>query len=334
MQVQPVVLNGDAGGDFEMNDVEGFNRVHVLSHLSPEVRKRVAALRKLQIEGVKIEAEFYKAMHDLDVDFQKKFSGLYARRRQLVNGESEPNEEEASFPLFNPGETELVEEFKKQCTVNESKEPAKGVPEFWLETFRHFELVGDMIQENDEEVLKSLTDVTMELTKDPMSFTLSFHFAPNDYFTNTVLTKKYMMKCEVDDEEPAEFDGPEIYKCEGCKIDWKEGKDVTKKLIKKKQKNKKNPAAGPRFVTKEVKADSFFNFFDPATNENGIDDDMDEADKNLLSMDFEIGQMFRDTLIPHALFHFTGETEVEDDDFDEDEEDDMEDEDDDDEDEE
>lgn len=45
-------------------------------------------------------------------------------------------------------------------------------------------------------------------------------------------------------------------------IEWNEGKNVTKKVIKKKQ--KKGSGAG-RFITKTVKADSFFNFFDPPT---------------------------------------------------------------------
>jgi hypothetical protein len=31
------------------------------------------------------------------------------------------------------------------------------------------------------------------------------------------------------------YDGPDFHKCQGCKIDWKEGKNVTVKTIKKKQ---------------------------------------------------------------------------------------------------
>ena len=44
-------------------------------------------------------------------------------------------------------------------------------------------------------------------------FTLEFHFSPNEYFTNTVLTKEYFMKCKPDDKEPFTFEGPEIFKC-------------------------------------------------------------------------------------------------------------------------
>lgn len=48
-----------------------------------------------------------------------------------------------------------------------------------------------------------------------------------------------------------------------CTIDWQKGKNVTVKLIKKVQKHKGRGTK--RTVTKTVKADSFFNFFDPPT---------------------------------------------------------------------
>ena len=55
--------------------------------------------------------------------------------------------------------------------------------------------------------------------------------------------------------------GPEIIKCTGCTIDWKKGKNLTVKQVKKKQKHKSKGSI--RTITKQVKADSFFNFFDP-----------------------------------------------------------------------
>lgn len=47
------------------------------------------------------------------------------------------------------------------------------------------------------------------------SFTLEFHFEPNDFFTNTVLTKTYKMRSEPDENDPFSFDGPEIMSCTG-----------------------------------------------------------------------------------------------------------------------
>lgn len=52
----------------------------------------------------------------------------------------------------------------------------------------------------------------------------------------------------------------------GSKINWKEGKCITKKISKKKQRNKKTGAT--RVVEKEVKAATFFHFFDEMEGEN------------------------------------------------------------------
>ena len=46
-----------------------------------------------------------------------------------------------------------------------------------------------------------------------------------------------------------------------CKIDWKKGKNVTVKTVKKKQKHKGSGTT--RTITKTVQSDSFFNFFSP-----------------------------------------------------------------------
>ena len=47
------------------------------------------------------------------------------------------------------------------------------------------------------------------------SFSLEFFFEPNEFFTNTILTKTYKMRSEPDDSDPFSFDGPEIMGCTG-----------------------------------------------------------------------------------------------------------------------
>jgi nucleosome assembly protein 1-like 1 len=56
---------------------------------------------------------------------------------------------------------------------------------------------------------------------------LKFYFSPNDYFNNTIIVKHF------------DFEGDEIKKSYGDVIEWKEGKNVTLKIVKKKNKNKK-----------------------------------------------------------------------------------------------
>ena len=46
-------------------------------------------------------------------------------------------------------------------------------------------------------------------------FTLEFYFDSNEYFTNTVLTKNYVMRSSPDETDPFSFEGPEIIKCTG-----------------------------------------------------------------------------------------------------------------------
>ena len=105
-------------------------------------------------------------------------------------------------------------------------------------------------QDTDEPLLELLQDIKITFSeKEPMGFTLNFHFAKNDFFTNSVLTKQvisrivktiyifqrltfqYDMKCLPDPEDPFSFEGPEIFKCVGCPIDWLPGKNLTVKQV-------------------------------------------------------------------------------------------------------
>jgi hypothetical protein len=73
---------------------------------------------------------------------------------------------------------------------------------------------------------------------------------------------------------------------QGCTIDWKKGKNVTVKVVKKKQKHRSRGSV--RTVTRTVQNDSFFNFFEPPTVDD-VENEMDEHIQSLLTADFEIG---------------------------------------------
>jgi len=188
----------------------------------------------------------------------------------------------------------------------------KGVPQFWLTVLKNVDMISEMIQEHDEPVLQYLVDIDVNIEDEPNpGFKLIFHFAPNEYFSNLTLVKYYTLQIKEDAQDPFEYDGPEIIACDGCKIDWKEGKNVTVKLIKKKQKHK--GTGSTRFVTKQVKADSFFNFFDVPPNTPGHEDELDDETRVLLHQDFEVGQALRDRIIPRAALFYTGEAQDDDD---------------------
>ena len=250
------------------------------------VKRRVKALKKIQVDVLKVEAEMAAAIHDIEVKFASQFEPFYAKRTQIVTGEYEPNDDECDFPSDEEeeeedeeeeegeegnkqngkkGEADPEAEKKKEAdlkAVHGMDENTKGIPEFWLTILKNVELISNNIQEHDEPILAHLTDIQVKLSPKPkMGFTLEFYFSPNDFFTNSVLTKHYELKAEVDPEDPFSFEGAEVSKCTGCEINWKKGKNVTVRSVTKKQKHKSK--GNVRTVEKQVPNDSFFNFFSP-----------------------------------------------------------------------
>ncbi|XP_057366273.1 nucleosome assembly protein 1-like 1-B [Daphnia carinata] len=291
-----------------------------IKSLPAAVQRRIKALKNLQLETTKIEAEFFKEVHVLECKYQEKYQSFFEKRAKITSGDYEPTDEECVWTLDDDKESEeLSEDMKNKVTLeNDTKEEdMKGVPEFWLTIFKNVELLADMVQDHDEPILKHLVDIKVRYVEEPMGFILDFHFTPNDYFENTILTKTYDMKCVPDEEDPFSFEGPEIHKCKGTTIDWKKGKNVTVKTIKKKQKHKSKGSV--RTVSKTVQNDSFFNFFSPPAVTDDADEEVDEDTRALLTADFEIGHYIRESIVPRATLYFTGDALMEDD-FDEEEE--------------
>lgn len=205
-------------------------------------------------------------MYALERKYQDLYQPLHDKRKTIVTGEFEPTGKETEWTYeandedVTPEVQSITNELRKNLQIN-YQDDVKGVPDFWLTIFRNTEMLSSMLQPPDEPALKKLIDIKIIYEQEPMSYTLEFHFEPNEYFTNTVLTKQYFLKSKVDAEYPFTFEGPEIFKCVGCNIDWHKGKNLTVKTIKRKQKHKARGAV--RTVTKQVPADSFFNFFKP-----------------------------------------------------------------------
>jgi hypothetical protein len=180
---------------------------------------------------------------------------------------------------------------------------------------------------------------------------LEFYFTENEFFTDKILTKTYEILDEKDEKRPFLISSNILYKIRGCEINWKDDKDVTVKITKTKQNSKSSGQT--RIVNKEEKQDSFFNFF-KTPNEDGIkpsikkllskdegkkeekslnEDDESSEDEidDLFEMDFAIGQVLKEDIVPKAILFYTGELNEDFDmenDYDEFEDDDEEDDDD------
>jgi len=316
----------------KLGNMVGQNSGYIQSLPAP-VKKRIKALKKIQLEATKQEAKFYEEVHKLECKYHRLYEPLYKKRAQITAGTYEPTEDECEWPSDSEDEeTELSDGVKeKKAKIENEKEgkeegkkedaDVKGIPSFWLTIFKNVDMLSEMVQEADEPLLELLQDITVTFSESaPMGFTLHFHFKENDYFNNPILTKEYEMKCEPMEDDPFGFEGPEIFKCKGCSIDWKKGKNLTVKQVKKKQKHKSK--GNVRVITKQVKADSFFNFFDPPQVPDDPTAEVDEDTQAILTADFEIGHYIRERIVPRAVLYFTGEALEDESDFEEEEDED------------
>ncbi|CAM9545720.1 unnamed protein product [Ascophyllum nodosum] len=197
-----------------------------------------------------------------------------------------------------------------------------GVPHFWMQCMLHHEALHDVVCEPDLEALYYLSDVRCVDKDDLLGFTLEFHFDDNPYFTNSVLKKRYDTANIMDQGEPL------LEGVHGTEINWKTGRNLCERTIRRKVKLRGARSGEARTVTKVEKTESFFKFFQNPIMYEADDDEDDEEQYNFsFDMDYEVARIFRNHLIPNAVLWFTGEavSDEEDEDDEEDDEDDDED---------
>ncbi len=109
----------------------------------------------------------------MELKYQNEFyKPLFARRSEIVSGKAEPTEEELKD---EEEESEDQEEKNKEVVVKKEEEEKAdeenivGVPEFWLTVLKHHELFETAITPKDEDALKYLIDITVELHPDDES---------------------------------------------------------------------------------------------------------------------------------------------------------------------
>jgi nucleosome assembly protein 1-like 1 len=202
-----------------------------IESLPVSVRRRVAGLKGVQKDHSKLEAEFQEEVLQLEKKYFAKFTPLYQTRAKIVNGTSEPTEEQVKIGETKDDDDEDEDAPEEELNTDEGKD-VKGIPEFWLSAMKNQISLAEMITDRDEPALKALTDIRMEYLDRP-GFRLIFEFAENEYFSNKTITKTYFY------QEENGYGGDFIYDhAEGDKVEWKAGKDLTVRVESKKQRNK------------------------------------------------------------------------------------------------
>lgn len=149
------------------------NPAEMVALLPAPVKRRIKALKKLQLDATNIEAKFFKEVHDLECKYHNFYLPLYEKRTTIVTGQYEPTDEEAQWP--SDDENDLPEAIKEKIKLEEEKDnkekeqkDEKGVPEFWLTIFRNVSLLSEMVQPHDVPILKHLVDIRTVCKEEPM----------------------------------------------------------------------------------------------------------------------------------------------------------------------
>ena len=288
--------------------------IKTIQSMPKEVQDRFKVLHMLSDKRSKLNDEFNEACKKLEAKILEKKKPFLDQRKDIIAGETESYGDltEKFDTTHEDLKTKVAAIVKPPKKEGEEEDPVKepldvsylkgkkGVPDFWVRAIKSNKLIMDEVKPNDEKIIDLVTHVeTMtkenEETKN-MELTLSMTFQKeNDFFTNETLS----VTLEFEDEES-------VKEVRGTKIDWKDGKDVTQKKIKKKQKHKKTGET--RTVVKTVDANSFFNIFkDKKVTADGQEDSEDENDaRDKIDEVQQSVEDFHDLLIPEALEYYLG----------------------------
>lgn len=302
----------DEGDDevVDMGEEDEEEDEDMMSMLPPKVRRRVEKLKDLNTVREGIMEEYLKERAALENKYGDLCRPLYAQRLDIIKGVMD-----AAIAAEKPTDAIPTGDDNEVEAEGENGAVTVGVPQFWVCAMGHMETVAELVTERDVDCLEHLVNVTCDDFEDGHGFTLRFHFEPNDYFENEVLTKTYEIPNLLLDDEPI------LKNVSGCVIHWKQDDDdtaapttgrrcLTHTRVQKRQRSRKGKNAGQiRTVTKNERTDSFFHFFNPPKMPAMEDMDEDEADaiEEAFDHDYDVAQAFRSHLVPKGVLWFTGE---------------------------
>ena len=211
---------------------------------SDNVKSKLILLSEIHLDKKRVEDDQCgKEYDELQDRYDKQYQEIYDKIDDIVNSTEK---------------IELTPEEMNKYGITETEEP-KAIDDYWEKVIinsRYF-----TITDRDKVILKYLKKVKIvKFPENVVDFRVDFYFKPNEFFTNEILSKKYIYG----------KDGL-LKKAEGTEIDWKSSdKNTTIEKVKKRIKK------GKKFINeyKETKVDSFFSFFGQVDDMSFISDEV------------------------------------------------------------
>ncbi|CAD8065365.1 unnamed protein product [Paramecium primaurelia] len=250
--------------------------LEAIKQLPPKQQPTAVAIQHHLNKWADSEKQVSKKVRQLQTEYLRSVIPLQNEINAIIKG------------LRAPTEEEIKDANTYQIEIKDIQ--ASPLQNYWGQVLMNNSLTGKLISESDKSIFRHLLSVNVELGENGKDFTLKFEFEDNENFDACILTKAYVFE-DSDDEFPS--------KQKGSQIKWKEGKNITKKIVKRKQKNKKTGQT--REIEKEEKAPTFFHFFEDVDQINNEDEKIERE-----QFDFELGSQFVNQIIPKALFTYLG----------------------------
>jgi len=239
------------------------------------LKNKLVALKNIHKEQYDIEVKYCNELIEVEKKYMNLLKPYWKKRADIVSGKCDNEIKQVEYPEFN-------------C-LNDVQ--CKGIPDFWLTVMLHHPKISENITEMDIKILSFLSDIRIEYMKENANFRLVFDFMQkcqkdveleNIYFSDESL---YLNFYYVLDNScgKAEYSHSHV---EGSGISWK-----TKNYIEEAVNNKSS---------------SFFMIFYPPNPNDHVYELESSIINETLNQIFEIGEIFKDVLIPQAIEWYTG----------------------------
>merc|ERR1712212_490417 len=104
--------------------MERLESLHNMESMLPKaVKRRVHALKRLQVQCAHVEAKFYEEVHELERKYAALYQPMFDKRRDVVKAIYEPTDEECEWKADEEEELTVSkqEEMKEKAKVEEEK---------------------------------------------------------------------------------------------------------------------------------------------------------------------------------------------------------------------
>lgn len=103
----------------------------MVKNLPAVAQKRVKALKNLQLEFLQHECTFFEEVYQLERKYQEKYQSIADKRKDIIAGEYEPTETEATFKSDDEEEDDeenalMQERLKSMKSLPQYDETVKG----------------------------------------------------------------------------------------------------------------------------------------------------------------------------------------------------------------